>query len=146
MVAELVLVLSAALVAVTVTVCGLATEPGAVYRPVLSIAPTVGLIAQVTDVLLAPVTLAANRRACDAYKIAVLGLVVTVTSGFRVIVAVAVLVVSATLWPVTVTVCVELIESGAVYQPVLLIHPTVSGLMVQFTAVLMVPVSVGVNC
>jgi hypothetical protein len=49
---------SAALVAVSVTVCGEETELGAVYRPVLAIVPTAGFSDQVTAVLLVLVTVA----------------------------------------------------------------------------------------
>ena len=55
-----VLLESAALVAVTVTVCGLLSAAGAVYNPPLEIVPTGGLTDHVTAVLLVPVTAAAN--------------------------------------------------------------------------------------
>ena len=54
---------SATLVAVTVTVCWLATRFGAVYSPLVDIVPTVGLIDQVTAVLGVPKTEAENG--CD---------------------------------------------------------------------------------
>ena len=61
------------------------------------------------------------------------------------IVAVADLVVSATLVAATVTVCCELMLDGAVYSPADEIVPTL-GLIDQVTAVLLVPVIVAVNC
>jgi hypothetical protein len=51
---------SAALVAVSVTVCGEETELGAVYRPVLEIVPTAGFSDQVTAVFVVPVTVAVS--------------------------------------------------------------------------------------
>ena len=56
-----VLLASATLVAVTVTVCGLLSAAGAVYKPPLEIVPTAGLTDHVTAVLLVPVTAAANN-------------------------------------------------------------------------------------
>ena len=50
------LVLFAMLVAVTLTVCCEGTDVGAVYTPLAEIAPTAGLIAQVTDVFVVPLT------------------------------------------------------------------------------------------
>jgi hypothetical protein len=55
-----VFVWSAALVAVTVTVCAAAMLDGAVYRPADEIVPTDGFIDQVTAVLLDPDTAAVN--------------------------------------------------------------------------------------
>jgi hypothetical protein len=54
------LLVSAALVAVTVTVCGLLSVAGAVYRPPLEIVPTAGLTDHVTAVFVVPVTAAVN--------------------------------------------------------------------------------------
>ena len=54
------LVWSATLVAVTMTVCGLPSVAGAVYRPPLEIVPTAGLTDQVTAVLVVPITAAVN--------------------------------------------------------------------------------------
>ena len=56
-----VLLASAALVAVTVTVCGPLSAAGAVYSPPLEIVPTAGLTDHVTAVLLVPVTAAENN-------------------------------------------------------------------------------------
>jgi hypothetical protein len=57
-----VLVVFAALVAVTVTVCWEVTELGAVYRPLLEIVPTAGWSDQVTAVFVVPVTVDVNCR------------------------------------------------------------------------------------
>ena len=70
-------------------------------------------MAHVTAVLLLPVTVALNCWACDAVKLAVVGLTCTET-GIRVTVAVADFVGSATLVAVTETVWEEAMELGAV--------------------------------
>src|SRR4051794_26833374 len=100
-----VLVLSAWLVAVTVTVCWVVMLAGAVYRPVLLMLPTFGPIDQVTAVLALPVTVAVNCWVCPAFSVAVAGATETetVTVGVRVTVAVADLVLSAWLVAGTVT-------------------------------------------
>jgi len=54
------LLASAALAAVTVTVCGLASVAGAAYKPPLEMVPTAGLTDQVTVVFVVPVTAAVN--------------------------------------------------------------------------------------
>ena len=54
------LLVSATLVAVTVTVCGLVSVAGAEYRPPLEIVPTAGLTDHVTAVFVVPVTAAVN--------------------------------------------------------------------------------------
>jgi hypothetical protein len=54
------LVESAALVAVTVTVCGMLSVGGAEYKPPLEILPTAGLTDHVTAVFVVPVTAAVN--------------------------------------------------------------------------------------
>ncbi len=51
---------AATLVAVMVTVVGVVTEAGAVYRPVAEIVPTAGLRVQVTPWSAVPVTVAVN--------------------------------------------------------------------------------------
>jgi hypothetical protein len=60
MLAVAVLLVSAALVAVTVTVCGLLSVAGAVYRPPLEIVPTAGLTDHVTAVFVVFFTAAVN--------------------------------------------------------------------------------------
>jgi hypothetical protein len=55
-----ILLASAALVAVTVTVCGLPSVAGAVYSPPLEIVPTAGLTDHVTAVFVVPITAAVN--------------------------------------------------------------------------------------
>ena len=59
-VAVAVFAVSAALVAITVTVCGEAMEVGAVYKPLVERVPTKGLSVQVTAVLVVPKTDAMN--------------------------------------------------------------------------------------
>jgi hypothetical protein len=68
----------------------------------------------VTVVLLVLVTVAANCWVCPAVKLAVTGETVNETGGDNVTEAVAVLVVSAWLVAVTVTVVCEPIVAGAV--------------------------------
>jgi len=51
---------SATLVALTVTVCGLATFSGAMYSPVLEIVPTLGLADHITSVFAAFDTVSEN--------------------------------------------------------------------------------------
>lgn len=113
-VAEPLFVVSAALVAVTVTVCWVATVEGAVYRPELSMVPVFGLTLQVTAVLLVFETIAAKCCGCDGARDTVDGVTLTVTVGFKVTVADALLVLSAALVAVTVTVCWLATELGAV--------------------------------
>jgi hypothetical protein len=72
-VAEADLVLSAALVAVTVIVCDELMLDGAVYKPAAEILPTFGFSNHVTDVLGSPVTVAVNCCVCDAERLAVVG-------------------------------------------------------------------------
>jgi hypothetical protein len=97
-----VLVGSATLDAVMVTVSRLETVAGAVYTP-LTMVPTAGLSDHVTPVLLLPVTEALNVADAPAPSDTEDGPIVTAT-GVRDTVALAVLVVSATLVAVTVTV------------------------------------------
>src|SRR5437016_7040740 len=118
--------------------------PGAVYKPPLVRVPTDGLMLQVTAVLLVPVTVAVHcclptRRTADHELASYLGRRLSVT------VAVADLVESATLVAVMVMVCEEEIVRGAVYKPQL-VRVHIDGLMLQVTAVLLVPVTVAVNC
>ena len=80
MLAELDLLESAPLVAVTVTVRGTPMEAGAVYRPAVEIEPASdGLIDQFTAVLVLPVTDALNCCVCDADNAPVNGLTLTLT-------------------------------------------------------------------
>ena len=73
------LVVSATLVAVTVTICWVAMVLGAVYRPALDSVPTEGLIDQVTAVFDEPVTVAANCCVWLALRLADAGLTWTLT-------------------------------------------------------------------
>ena len=78
-------VASAALVAVTVTLCCVVMLLGAVYNPVWSSVPTCGLIVQFTAVFPVPVTVAWNFCVCPAPKLAVVGLICTPTPVFATI-------------------------------------------------------------
>jgi hypothetical protein len=128
--------LSATLVAVTVTAWVVLTNVGAVYNPPAVIVPTDGLILQLTPVLLLPVTVAVNCCVCEANSAGVAGLTVTAT-GAKVTVAVAHLLLSAALVAVTVTAWIVATDAGAVYNPSAVIVPT-GGLILQLTAVLAV--------
>jgi hypothetical protein len=110
-VAVAVLVGSATLDAVTVTVCWLGMVAGAVYTP-FTMVPTAGLSDQVTAVLLVPVTEALKVADAAAPSETEAGPIVTAT-GVRDTVALAVLLVSAALVAVTVTVCWLAIIAGA---------------------------------
>ena len=94
----------ATLVAVNVTVWGLEIKDGAVYSPAVVIVPTIGLIDQVTAVLLAPKTDAVNCRVPEGAKLTVEGLRTAVTAWSSVITAVAVFKGSAMLTALIVTV------------------------------------------
>ena len=145
-VAVAVLVLSAELAAVTVTVCAEASDAGAVYKPLVEMLPTEGLIDHVTAVFVDPVTDAVNCCAPPAVRVEVAGLIEIVTgAACKVIVAIAVWVLSAELVAVTVTVCAEVMEAGAVYSPLVEMLPT-DGLIDQVAAVFVDPVTVAVNC
>src|SRR6202171_3092898 len=98
----------------------------------------------VTARLLPPVTVAVNCWVWETVRVAAAGETVTAT-GLSVTVALADLLVSATLVAVTVTVLGAAIEAGAVYRPAAEIVPAL-GLMVYATAGLLLPVTVAVNC
>ena len=110
-VAVALLVASATLAALIVTVCVLAIVAGAVYTP-FTRAPTAGWSDQVTAVLLVPVTEAVKVADLPAPIDAVAGPTVTPT-GVSDTVAVALFVESAPLVAVTITVCWLLIIAGA---------------------------------
>ena len=78
------------------------------------IVPTLGLKLHVTPRLLVPVTLGVNCCICEVCRLALAGLIDTATVGWRVICALADLVESAELIAVTVTLCEELMNAGAV--------------------------------
>jgi hypothetical protein len=106
-----VLVGSATLDAVIVTVWRLEMVAGAVYTP-FTMVPTAGLSDQVTAVLLFPVTEALKVADAATPSDTDAGPIVTAT-GVRATVALAVLVESAALVAVTVTVCLLAIVAGA---------------------------------
>jgi hypothetical protein len=141
------LLVSAALVAVTVTVCVEAMDAGAVYKPLADSVPTAGFIDHVTLVLLLPVTAAVNCCALEAVRVAVAGVTLNATTacGCNVTTALAALVVSATLVAVTVTLCAEAMDAGAVYKPLPDSVP-IAGFIDHVTLVLLLPVTAAVNC
>jgi hypothetical protein len=121
------LVVSAWMVAITVTVSWLAMVGGAVYSPVASIVPTPeGSTVHVT------VWFDVNCCVWPPYNIAVDG--VTVNNGNTVSVAVTDLDVSAWLVAVIVTVCGVAALAGAVYIPVASMVPAPEGLTAHVTA------------
>jgi hypothetical protein len=96
--------------------------------------------------LLDPVTVAANVAACPPVSDALVGVTEMDTAGaggVSDIAARAVFVGSAALVASTVTVCADAMLAGAVYTP-LTILPT-AGVRAQFTAVLLLPVTLAVN-
>ena len=103
-----------------------------------------GFKLQVTPKLRVPVTVGVNCCACDTCKLALPGLRDTATTGTSVTCALPDFVGSAVLIAVTVTVCGEVRDAGAVYRP-LLIAPML-GFKLQVTPVFPVPVTEGVNC
>jgi hypothetical protein len=103
-VAEALFVASAALVAVTVTLCAVKMVAGAIYKPFAVITPTDGFSAHVTPLFDVPETLAANVMLCDALRFAAPGDTETTTGGTSDTVATAVFVGSAMLVAVMVTV------------------------------------------
>ena len=142
-VAEADFVVSAWLVAVTVAVCSLAIVEGAEYKPLALTVPA-PLTVHVTAVLLVLVTVAANCCVWLPYSVVVVGLTLTATGGISVTVAAADFALSAWLVAVTVAVCWLAIMVGAVYRPLALTVP--APLTVHVTAVLVVFVTVAVNC
>ena len=92
-----------------------------------------------------PVTVGVNDCVWLALIVIAVGDSVTATGGLSVIVAEALLLGSATLVAVRVTVCWEEIEVGGVYSPAVTEPAPVSGLKLQVTAVFNEPVTVGVN-
>lgn len=134
------LLVSATLVAVTVTVVVLITE-GACNRPPLEIVPAV--TDQVTAVFVVPCTAATNCCIAPETREIEVGDIETETDGATTVTnALSVCELSATLFAVTVT-NVLLVTLGAVSRPLAEIVPT---LVDQFTAVLLVPCTVAVNC
>jgi hypothetical protein len=117
-----VLVVSAALVAVTMTVCGEVSKLGAVYKPLLETVPTAGLSDQVTAVFVLPATDAVNCRLCAAMRLALEGVTETVPRGFSAIMALPG--EPPLALAVTVTVCDLETRPGAVYKPALEMLPT----------------------
>jgi hypothetical protein len=76
--------------------------------------PIAGLRDQVTAVFEVPATLAVNVWVCAGARVTLPGVNATLTGGASDTLALVVLVESATLVAVTVTVCALVIEAGAV--------------------------------
>jgi len=106
-----VLVLSAALAAVTVTVCEADTVAGAVYTPFVTV-PTAGDSDQFTAVLVDPLTVALSVVDFPPVRVAVVG-ETEIETGTRDNVTLAVLLVAAWLVAVTVTVSADGMTAGA---------------------------------
>jgi hypothetical protein len=140
-----VFVVSATLMAVTVTALELDTVEGAVYNPLVEIVPTAGFSDHVTAVFVAPETVAVNCLVCAAVKLAAVGLTETLTGAMSDTVALPVFVLSAALVAVTVTELVLEIVAGAVYKPPVEIVPT-AGFNDQVTVVFAVPETAAANC
>jgi hypothetical protein len=121
-----ILLASATLVAVTVTVCGPLSAAGAEYRPLLEIVPTAGTTDHVTAVFAGPVTAAANCRVCPVARFAELGDMLTAREGCSTTVATPFRVPSAAATAVTVTVLGWLIVLGAMYCPLADIVPVLT--------------------
>jgi hypothetical protein len=125
--AEEVRLVSAFATAVIVTELGVGTAVGAVYRPFVSIVPTVELppetpfTCHVTAVFVENVTAAVNCCVCAAATKTLEGL--TETGIAIVTLALAVLLASAAAVAVIVTVAEAGTEAGAVYSPALVIVP-----------------------
>ena len=82
--------------------------------PAAEMLPTAGLSDQVTVVFELFATLAVNAWVCDGVRVTLPGVNATLTGGASDTLALAVLVESATLVAVTVTVCALVIDAGAV--------------------------------
>jgi len=136
---------SAALVAVTVTVCALLILEGAVYRPVLEIDPVGGFNDHETEVSLALLTVAANCCVCKALRFALPGVTRTETGAVSVTLAVPVLLGSATLVAITLTVCDPLTTEGAEYTPDVEMDP-IAALRDHVTEALLALLTDAVNC
>jgi hypothetical protein len=121
-----VLLESAALVTVTVTVCGLLSVVGAEYKPLLEIVPTAGLTDHVTAVLVVPVTAAVNCCVCPATRFAKPGDTLAPIDGCSATTAKPLRTLSAGLAAVTATPYGSLIVSGAVYSPLTDIVPALT--------------------
>ncbi len=93
--------------------------------------------------MLDPLTVALNVADWPPVRDAVEGVIVIDTEGVNEITALALLVLSAALVAVTVTDCAVVTSAGALYTPLVTV-PT-AGVTVQFTPVLLVPLTVAVS-
>jgi hypothetical protein len=106
---------SAWLVAVTVTVCCVVTEAGAVYRPgALQLPALGGAIVQMTAGLAVLLMLTANCCDWPTVRVTLGGVKLTVTGGSKVTVAEMDRVESPRMVPVIATVCCVSMLAGAV--------------------------------
>ena len=106
--------MSATLVAVTRTVCGVVIVAGAVYTPLDEMLPKMGLIFQVTALFVLPVTDALKVCVCEGVRPTVSAAIEILTGGTSEIWPLAVFAGSAMLVAVTVTVCAVVRLAGAV--------------------------------
>lgn len=146
------------LVAVIAKVCGNSKLAGAVYKPVASMVPTVALppamplTAQVTVVVMVPVTVAVNCCIAPVAMLGVEGDTLTVMGVVMDTTVVATKEGSTTLVAVTVTVPgVGGATAGAMYKPDVVMVPTEllppgMPLTAKLTLVLEWPVTVTKNC
>jgi hypothetical protein len=107
-------VVSATLVAITVTVCDELSDTGAEYTPLLVMLPSPGFNDHVTPEFFVPDTVAANCACFPGPTCMLFGVTEIVTLGFKVTAAVAVWVESALLVALIVTVCRLGMFEGAV--------------------------------
>src|SRR5207248_2682594 len=122
--------------------------------PTVEFPPAVPFTDQVTAVLVVPVTAALNCSVCITCTLPLVGEIETVTGGgvaVMLTLALALLLVSATLCALTVTVEGDGTAVGAVYRPAEETLPTVGfppavPFTSHVTAVLVVPVTVALNC
>jgi hypothetical protein len=149
------LLASACEVAVTLTVAGVGTEPGAVYKPAALMVPHPAPLQpdrlQVTAVFVVPVTVALNCCLAPVTTFGAVGEIETATGGNTVTVTEADTSGFACEVAVTETVGGAGTEPGAVYSPAVVMLPHVAPLqpapeILQVTAVFAVPVTVAVNC
>jgi hypothetical protein len=142
---DILLVASAALVAVTTTVRWLPRIGGAVYSPAVLMDPMAGLMDQTTPVLVLLFTWAENCWDCPAFRFAVDG-PMDMVNGLRLTCAETVLLGSAPLVAITLTMVAEGTALGAVYSPEGLTEPTPAGLVDHTTVVFVDFWMEAVNC
>lgn len=130
---------SATDVAVTVTACCELIDAGAVYNPLADSDPIAGFKDHVAE------TFALNCWVWFACKLTLNGLTLTLMVGFNVTTACADFAGSASDVAVTVTACCELIDAGAVYNPLAESVPA-AGFIDHVTEVFVDPLTDALNC